>query len=171
MDFLGRSGLFPSDDDSVQGVGSKENKYNPMGKEESLEADVYTGGDKEISADPLGLNDPIRIWEDMDFVQKANSEGRLKLQSRLSKWKAKTLSIGGRLTLLKSVLGASPLYNMSIFKVPKGVLKVMESIRSNFFKDATASTSAFAVDTATPSAVAPTWTPGRASFIFPYLHP
>ncbi|GJZ30222.1 hypothetical protein Tco_0575269 [Tanacetum coccineum] len=40
----------------------------------------------------------------------------LKLQSRLSKWKAKTLSIGGRLTLLKSVLGASPLYNMSIFR-------------------------------------------------------
>ncbi|GJS79316.1 RNA-directed DNA polymerase, eukaryota [Tanacetum coccineum] len=40
------------------------------------------------------------------------------------------------LTLLKSVLGASPLYNMSIFKVPKGVLKVMESIRSNFFKGA-----------------------------------
>ncbi|GJT29739.1 RNA-directed DNA polymerase, eukaryota [Tanacetum coccineum] len=48
----------------------------------------------------------------------------------------KHLSIGGRLTLLKSVLGASPLYTMSIFKVPKGVLKVMESIRSNFFKGA-----------------------------------
>nr|GEY45812.1 RNA-directed DNA polymerase, eukaryota [Tanacetum cinerariifolium] len=48
----------------------------------------------------------------------------LKLRSRLSKWKAKTLSIGGRLTLLKSVIGASPLYTMSIFKVPKGVLKV-----------------------------------------------
>nr|GFA07902.1 RNA-directed DNA polymerase, eukaryota [Tanacetum cinerariifolium] len=40
----------------------------------------------------------------------------LKLRSRLSKWKAKTLSIGGRLTLLKPVLGASPLYSMSIFK-------------------------------------------------------
>ncbi|GKC46109.1 RNA-directed DNA polymerase, eukaryota, partial [Tanacetum coccineum] len=63
----------------------------------------------------------------------------LKLKARLSKWKAKTLSIGGRLTLLKSVLGASPLYNMSIFKVPKGVLKVMESIRSNFFKGASQS--------------------------------
>ncbi|GKD68291.1 RNA-directed DNA polymerase, eukaryota [Tanacetum coccineum] len=60
----------------------------------------------------------------------------LKLQSRLSNWKAKNLSIGGRLTLLKSVLGASPLYNMSIFKVPKGVLKSMESIRSKFFKGA-----------------------------------
>ncbi|GKC88928.1 RNA-directed DNA polymerase, eukaryota, partial [Tanacetum coccineum] len=57
-------------------------------------------------------------------------------RSFLSKWKAKTLSIGGRLTLLKSVLGASPLYNMSIFKVPKGVLKEMESIRNNFFKGA-----------------------------------
>nr|GEV89672.1 hypothetical protein [Tanacetum cinerariifolium] len=46
---------------------------------------------------------------------------------------AKTLSIGGRLTLLKSVLGASPLYTMSIFKVPRGVLKEMESIRNSFF--------------------------------------
>nr|GEV50528.1 hypothetical protein [Tanacetum cinerariifolium] len=39
-----------------------------------------------------------------------------KLRARLSKWKVKTLSIGGRLTLLKYILGASPIYNMSIFK-------------------------------------------------------
>nr|GEZ51778.1 RNA-directed DNA polymerase, eukaryota [Tanacetum cinerariifolium] len=52
-----------------------------------------------------------------------------KLRSRLSKWKVKTLSIGGRLTILKSVLGASPLYNMSIYKVPKGVPKEMKVIR------------------------------------------
>nr|GEX09150.1 RNA-directed DNA polymerase, eukaryota [Tanacetum cinerariifolium] len=38
----------------------------------------------------------------------------LKLISRLSKWKVKALSIGGRLVLLKSVLGASLLYNMNI---------------------------------------------------------
>nr|GEX48806.1 RNA-directed DNA polymerase, eukaryota [Tanacetum cinerariifolium] len=54
-----------------------------------------------------------------------------KLRSRLSKWKVKTLSIGDRMTLLKSVLGACPLYNMSIYKVPKGVLKEMEAIRCN----------------------------------------
>nr|GFC02424.1 RNA-directed DNA polymerase, eukaryota [Tanacetum cinerariifolium] len=57
----------------------------------------------------------------------------LKLRSRLSNWKVKTLSISGRLTLLKSVFGASPLFNMSIFKVPKGILKSMEAIRGNFF--------------------------------------
>nr|GEV50260.1 hypothetical protein [Tanacetum cinerariifolium] len=56
-----------------------------------------------------------------------------KLRSRLSKWKVKTLSIGGRLTLLKAILGASPLYNMSIFKVPKGILNSMEAIRCKFF--------------------------------------
>ncbi|GJV40266.1 hypothetical protein Tco_1418706 [Tanacetum coccineum] len=41
-----------------------------------------------------------------------------KVKSRLSKWKSKTLSIGGRLTLLKSVLGYIRSFNLSIFKVP-----------------------------------------------------
>nr|GEZ89676.1 RNA-directed DNA polymerase, eukaryota [Tanacetum cinerariifolium] len=62
-----------------------------------------------------------------------------KLRSRLFNWKVKTLSIGGRLTLLKLVLGASPLYYMSIFKTPKTVLKDLESIRSKFFNGADSS--------------------------------
>nr|GEX16021.1 RNA-directed DNA polymerase, eukaryota [Tanacetum cinerariifolium] len=45
----------------------------------------------------------------------------------------KTLSIGGRLTLLKSVLSATPVYNMSIFKAPLSVLHEMEMLRNNFF--------------------------------------
>ncbi|GJT09776.1 RNA-directed DNA polymerase, eukaryota [Tanacetum coccineum] len=57
-----------------------------------------------------------------------------KIKARLSKWKSKTLSVGGRVTLLKSVLGAVPLYTMSLYKAPKGVLHEMESLRSNFFK-------------------------------------
>nr|GEU51428.1 RNA-directed DNA polymerase, eukaryota [Tanacetum cinerariifolium] len=40
------------------------------------------------------------------------------------------------LTLLKSILGAFPLYNMSIYKVPKGFLKEMVAIRCNFFNGA-----------------------------------
>nr|GFB31536.1 RNA-directed DNA polymerase, eukaryota, reverse transcriptase zinc-binding domain protein [Tanacetum cinerariifolium] len=39
------------------------------------------------------------------------------MEARLSRWKLKTLSIGGRLTLIKSVLGAINIYHMSMFKV------------------------------------------------------
>ncbi|GJZ77827.1 RNA-directed DNA polymerase, eukaryota [Tanacetum coccineum] len=53
--------------------------------------------------------------------------------AHLSKWKMKTLSIGGRLTLLKSILGSMPIYHMSIFKVPMRVLHRLESIRCHFF--------------------------------------
>ncbi|GKC08938.1 RNA-directed DNA polymerase, eukaryota, reverse transcriptase zinc-binding domain protein [Tanacetum coccineum] len=56
-----------------------------------------------------------------------------KVSSRLSRWKMKTLSIGGRLTLLKYVLGSMPIFHLSIFKAPLFVLRKLESIRSNFF--------------------------------------
>ena len=58
-----------------------------------------------------------------------------KLTSRLSKWKMKTLSIGGRLTLLKSILGSMPIYHMSLFNVPSKVLQKMESIRCHFLME------------------------------------
>nr|GFA59292.1 RNA-directed DNA polymerase, eukaryota, reverse transcriptase zinc-binding domain protein [Tanacetum cinerariifolium] len=40
-----------------------------------------------------------------------------KMVNRLSKWKMKTLFIGGRLTLFKAVFGSMHIYHMSIFKV------------------------------------------------------
>ncbi|GJT75163.1 RNA-directed DNA polymerase, eukaryota, reverse transcriptase zinc-binding domain protein [Tanacetum coccineum] len=55
-----------------------------------------------------------------------------KVETQLSKWKLKTLSIGGRLTLLKSVLGSIPIYHMSLFKVPKTVLRRLEAIMCRF---------------------------------------
>ncbi|GJZ39605.1 RNA-directed DNA polymerase, eukaryota [Tanacetum coccineum] len=74
----------------------------------------------------------IMVGGNMSLV-KSWDETVHKLTKRLSKWKLKTLSIGGRLTLLKSVLGSTPIYNMSIFKVPKTVLNKMENLRRNFF--------------------------------------
>ncbi|GJZ68895.1 hypothetical protein Tco_0632445 [Tanacetum coccineum] len=56
-----------------------------------------------------------------------------KLLARLSKWKMKTLSMGGRFTLLKSVLGSTPIFYMSLIKVPSQVLNRMETMRSCFF--------------------------------------
>ncbi|GKB52775.1 hypothetical protein Tco_0903528 [Tanacetum coccineum] len=66
-----------------------------------------------------GMMSRIKSWD--EIVDK--------LQSRLSKWKMKTLSIGGRLTLLKSMLGSTPIYYISMFKVPSKVLKCLEDIR------------------------------------------
>lgn len=56
-----------------------------------------------------------------------------KFHKRLSSWKAKTLLYGGRLTLLKSVLGALGTYFFSLFKAPINILKYLEKLRRNFF--------------------------------------
>ncbi|GJR31178.1 RNA-directed DNA polymerase, eukaryota [Tanacetum coccineum] len=77
-----------------------------------------------------------KAWDEtINKMKKRLSRWKLinKMKKRLSMWKLNTLSIGGRLTLLKSVLGSTPIYNMSIFKVPKSVLNYMESLRRNFF--------------------------------------
>ncbi|GJR76960.1 putative RNA-directed DNA polymerase [Tanacetum coccineum] len=56
-----------------------------------------------------------------------------KFKNLLSEWKAKTMSFGGRLTLVKSVLGSLPLYYFSMFRVPLSVIKHLERVRKNFF--------------------------------------
>ncbi|WVZ96849.1 LOW QUALITY PROTEIN: hypothetical protein U9M48_042432 [Paspalum notatum var. saurae] len=56
-----------------------------------------------------------------------------RFEKRLSSWKGKHLSIGGRLTLINSVLSSLPMYMMSFFSIPKGVLKKLDYFRSRFF--------------------------------------
>nr|GEW73045.1 RNA-directed DNA polymerase, eukaryota [Tanacetum cinerariifolium] len=59
-----------------------------------------------------------------------------RVTARISKWKMKTLSIGGSLTLLKPVLGSMPIYHMSIFKAPMTIHgddgKVGKNVKSAF---------------------------------------
>ena len=56
-----------------------------------------------------------------------------KFKKKLSSWKARSLSIGGRHTLVNCVLGSLGTYWFSLFAAPKGVLKSMEDIRRKFF--------------------------------------
>lgn len=52
-----------------------------------------------------------------------------RFNGKLSSWKAKSLSFGGRLTLIKSVLGNLPTYFFSLFVAPMGVISTLERIR------------------------------------------
>ncbi|GJZ52472.1 RNA-directed DNA polymerase, eukaryota, reverse transcriptase zinc-binding domain protein [Tanacetum coccineum] len=56
-----------------------------------------------------------------------------KISSKLTLWNARLLSTGGRLSLIKSVLGSLPTYYMSLYKVPVSVCNKLESMQNNFF--------------------------------------
>jgi hypothetical protein len=56
-----------------------------------------------------------------------------RLKSRLSSWNSKHLSLGGRLVLLKFVLSSLPVYALSFFKAPSGIISSIESILNCFF--------------------------------------
>jgi hypothetical protein len=57
-----------------------------------------------------------------------------RFQKKLSSWKGKMLSSGGRLVLINSgVLSSLPMCMMSFFRIPKGVLEKLDYYRSRFF--------------------------------------
>ncbi|CAN6182020.1 unnamed protein product [Urochloa humidicola] len=56
-----------------------------------------------------------------------------RFQKRLSCWRSKLLSVGGRLILINSVLSSLPMFMLSIFEIPRGVLKKLDYYRSRFF--------------------------------------
>ncbi|CAN1164308.1 Putative ribonuclease H protein At1g65750 [Linum perenne] len=55
-----------------------------------------------------------------------------KVEKKVQNWKAKFLSFGGRVTLLKSVLSGLPIYFMSLLKAHVSVIKKLESLQNNF---------------------------------------
>ncbi|GKB93516.1 putative RNA-directed DNA polymerase, eukaryota, reverse transcriptase zinc-binding domain protein [Tanacetum coccineum] len=56
-----------------------------------------------------------------------------RFSSKLAQWKARLLSVGGRLSLIKSVHGNLPAYCMSIYLMHVSIQKKLESMRNNFF--------------------------------------
>ncbi|XP_071707923.1 uncharacterized protein [Rutidosis leptorrhynchoides] len=56
-----------------------------------------------------------------------------KFEKRLADWKSRTMSFGGRLTLVTSVLNSLPLYYFSLFRAPHCVLNKLECVRRKFF--------------------------------------
>ncbi|KAJ0431324.1 putative RNA-directed DNA polymerase [Helianthus annuus] len=74
----------------------------------------------------------ILVGANMNLVRNWKSVIEI-FRNRLSIWKAKTLSYGGRITLIKSVLNSLPTYYFSLFKAPIRVLETLDRIRRVFF--------------------------------------
>ncbi|KAJ9691474.1 hypothetical protein PVL29_013603 [Vitis rotundifolia] len=55
-----------------------------------------------------------------------------RMRRRLARWKRQYLSKGGRITLIKSTLASIPIYQMSIFRMPKSVAKRLEKLQRDF---------------------------------------
>ncbi|KAJ0871997.1 putative RNA-directed DNA polymerase [Helianthus annuus] len=77
----------------------------------------------------LGINvganmNRVRNWDPMVEV----------FRNRLSKWKAQVLSIGGRVTLIKSVLQSLPNYYFSLYKAPRKVIMTLEGLIKKFLR-------------------------------------
>ncbi|KAL4388297.1 hypothetical protein GQ457_09G027380 [Hibiscus cannabinus] len=72
---------------------------------------------------PLGpKRNSVALWE--PIVDK--------FSYRLASWKSVSLSFGGRIVLLKSVLFSLPIYYMSLFKLPMSVYRKLTSLMANF---------------------------------------
>jgi hypothetical protein len=56
-----------------------------------------------------------------------------KFEKKLSCWKGKLLSYGGRLVLINSVLSSLAMFMLSFYEVPKEVLHKLDFYRSRFF--------------------------------------
>uniref|UniRef100_A0A251V012 Putative RNA-directed DNA polymerase, eukaryota n=1 Tax=Helianthus annuus TaxID=4232 RepID=A0A251V012_HELAN len=72
---------------------------------------------------PLGANmNRVKNWDPIVKIFKG----------RLSSWKASSLSIGGRVILIKAVLESLPIYFFSLFKAPVKVIEKLEALMRNF---------------------------------------
>ncbi|EOY14430.1 Uncharacterized protein TCM_033819 [Theobroma cacao] len=72
---------------------------------------------------PLGVNhNSVKFWKPVID----------RVGARLAGWKAKTLSLGGRVTLLRSVLISLPIFFISLFQVSIQVKNELEKIQRNF---------------------------------------
>ena len=61
------------------------------------------------------------------------AEIKEKVGKKLSEWKEKILSIGGKEVLIKAVIQAIPTYTMSCFQLLKGLCEDLERMESNFW--------------------------------------
>lgn len=71
-----------------------------------------------------GTSSKLSFW---DPVIKKN-------ERKNATWQGKLLSLGGRITLIKSAVSSLPLCYMSLFHIPKGVIAKINQLQRNFLR-------------------------------------
>ena len=72
---------------------------------------------------PLGIrSNSIKMWEPMV----------VKFEKRLTGWKSNLLLIGGRVTMMKSILTSLPIYYMSLFQISYTIKNELDRILRRF---------------------------------------
>ena len=54
------------------------------------------------------------------------------MRRRLALWKRQYISKGGRITVIKTTMASMPLYQMSLFRMPKIVARRLEKLQRDF---------------------------------------
>ncbi|PKI46656.1 hypothetical protein CRG98_032998 [Punica granatum] len=87
-------------------------------------------GIRKLKEDAKYLGNPL-------FVKRKRKESFQflvdKIKSKLASWKAKTISWAGRATLINSVINNTPIYTMSLFRLPKSTLNTIDQVTRRFW--------------------------------------
>jgi len=76
----------------------------------------------------LGLPMSSRKLSNKDWEEIEN-----RIEKRLTGWKGKMLSSGDRLVLINLVISSLPMFMLSFFEIPRGVLEKIDCYRSRFY--------------------------------------
>ncbi|XP_071728933.1 uncharacterized mitochondrial protein AtMg00310-like [Rutidosis leptorrhynchoides] len=94
----------------------------------------------DLMASRCGCEAGIYPFKFFDLPIGSNSNRRAhwqslieKFDSKLALWTANLLSIGGRYTLIKFVLGSLGIYYLSLFRAPISIIKSLEKKKAQFF--------------------------------------
>ena len=101
----------------------------PVGEVEEIVEMVVEFGCKvgQLPSAYLGL--PLGVPNKASSVWNGVEE---RVRWKLALWKRQYISKGGRITLIKSTLASMPLYQLSMFRVPKIVARRLEKLQRDF---------------------------------------
>ncbi|RVX02750.1 LINE-1 retrotransposable element ORF2 protein [Vitis vinifera] len=110
-------------------INLEKSELIPVGEVEEMEEMAAELGCKVGSMPSVYLGLPLGARNKSAAVWDGVEE---KMRKRLAHWKRKYISKGGRLILIKSTMASIPLYQMSLFRMPKLVARRLEKLQRDF---------------------------------------